>query len=630
METPAVGMAARERQNGDATFNNLGDVTNQAGHQTFHGSATFNTYHGSPSVLGGAALTEESAEAKRRRWLDILYFQEYENRQRTVPLRQGSTCEWLLRNQEFTQWQQVGDSSRDHDFLWLRGKPGTGKSTLMKYAHDYLRNTHSGKDVAAFFFHARGISLQHNLEGMYRSLLYQIYSMRPSVQTCLDDTPDSLSQDQNERLVVLEALFKRTLVALPGDPVFILIDALDECDDHMAQRIVDIASRHQWKGEDESFSCSWRICMASRHYPTVRSRNARMIIIEQEKQHRHDMATFVEANLELHDTHLMAQVSELMMSKANGVFLWIKLVVQMMNEDDANGVGSPIMTRLEEVPSELDELVSGIVKGRVPKSRKDHRQLQILLAWMLQAGVLLSPEVLYWAVLSDLPVKHLRKCQEDHPPDITKIHRFLLMASRGLIEVSEGPDDRGPIVQFIHETVRTYSRGYVRNTLGDMGEVHMRLAFACGRYLEACKFEDYFTQLSNMPLIRHNHDIAHKLLAKFPFLLYIHFYFPLHCWESCSKDSEVTYNTMVEFLTVFPISRWSLSPFLLADQSLNAKRFAFGVSAISMLAYWPNRSLDQANERKCTKNLFDALNSREQQRIVQILQIEREKIEKSL
>ena len=70
---------------------------------------------------------------------------------------------------------------------WLSGKPGSGKSTLMKYitnefrAHVQTEDTSSPEIIAASFFCNPGSELQKNHVGFLRSLLYQLADQRPEL-----------------------------------------------------------------------------------------------------------------------------------------------------------------------------------------------------------------------------------------------------------------------------------------------------------------------------------------------------------------------------------------------------------------------------------------------------------------
>jgi ABC-type ATPase involved in cell division len=54
-----------------------------------------------------------------------------------------------------------------HGFLWIKGKAGAGKSTLMKYLYDNAeKNWIAGQIVVSFFSNARGAPVERSLEGM--------------------------------------------------------------------------------------------------------------------------------------------------------------------------------------------------------------------------------------------------------------------------------------------------------------------------------------------------------------------------------------------------------------------------------------------------------------------------------
>ncbi|KAH7304158.1 hypothetical protein B0I35DRAFT_484642 [Stachybotrys elegans] len=89
------------------------------------------------------------------------------------------TFKWIYDLPSFCEWLQRGSG-----MFWIHGKPGSGKSTLMKFIyksrqtwellHDWTRTSY--EVTAAFFFHHRGTSLQRSFEGVLRSLVIQVLS----------------------------------------------------------------------------------------------------------------------------------------------------------------------------------------------------------------------------------------------------------------------------------------------------------------------------------------------------------------------------------------------------------------------------------------------------------------------
>ena len=83
-----------------------------------------------------------------------------------------NTCEWLRTHPAYKQWFQTRSN-----LLWIKGKPGAGKSTLMKYA--ILQKNPDETIMASFFFNGRGSSIEKTPIGLYRSILHQLLPRAP-------------------------------------------------------------------------------------------------------------------------------------------------------------------------------------------------------------------------------------------------------------------------------------------------------------------------------------------------------------------------------------------------------------------------------------------------------------------
>ncbi|VUC31502.1 unnamed protein product [Clonostachys rosea] len=121
----------------------------------------------------------------------FLFAEEFENKIHSPELdfraeqiedQYEDTFKWIFDLQFFCNWLQEGKG-----LFWVKGKPGSGKSTLMKYImkskhtwellHDWTRSSSEVKEIiAGFFFHYRGTSLQKSFEGLLRGLTSQIIS----------------------------------------------------------------------------------------------------------------------------------------------------------------------------------------------------------------------------------------------------------------------------------------------------------------------------------------------------------------------------------------------------------------------------------------------------------------------
>jgi tRNA uridine 5-carbamoylmethylation protein Kti12 len=97
---------------------------------------------------------------------------------------------WLSVHEEYVKWSKNAGS----DFLWIEGKPGSGKSTLSKRIVQKIREDNSpdnSKDqntiIAEFYYNFRGGITETSHELMLRSIVYQIWSQNERLFPLLRD-----------------------------------------------------------------------------------------------------------------------------------------------------------------------------------------------------------------------------------------------------------------------------------------------------------------------------------------------------------------------------------------------------------------------------------------------------------
>ena len=130
----------------------------------------------------------EAAAVSRARdqLLQSLFFRDILVRHDQVSKAFEGTYEWIFADSEtsdkrrwssFHDWLMTGD-----DIYWISGKPGSGKSTLMKYiisqerTLQLLNSWSEGREIflISFFFWKAGSALQNSITGFLRSVLYQV------------------------------------------------------------------------------------------------------------------------------------------------------------------------------------------------------------------------------------------------------------------------------------------------------------------------------------------------------------------------------------------------------------------------------------------------------------------------
>ena len=460
-------------------------------------------------------------EEQKRILLDSLRFDQIDARQMTIKNAHAKTCKWLLKRSEYLDWLDADRLKEHNGFLWIRGKPGTGKSTLMKFAVTHARKTMKSKVVIAFFFNARGEAMEKSTVGTYRSLLLQLLERLPALR-CLFDSFGisglSISTNYQWSVESLKMLLERAVKLLTESSVVCFIDALDECEE---QQIREMIQFFEHIGElVVSAGISFRICLSSRHYPHIAIRKGLGLVLEGQEGHTQDIANYLESELKIGQSMVAQQIRSELQAKASGVFMWVALVVGILNKEHDRGRMHALRRRLQEIPGDLYELFRDILT----RDSRNKDELVLCIPWLLFAMQPLSPEQLYFAILSEVEPDAVSGWDHD---EITQdvIKRFILDSSKGLAEITTS---KLPKVQFIHESVRDFllkedGLGNIwpnlRNNL--QGHSHERLKHCCLTYMSI----DVFSPLripEGLPKATSLHATDLRKLATdtFPFLEY--------------------------------------------------------------------------------------------------------------
>ncbi|KAH8649522.1 hypothetical protein BGZ61DRAFT_511306 [Ilyonectria robusta] len=401
---------------------------------------------------------QDASQDRRQRLLDSLTFEQIDARKTAIKPAHAKTCHWFLKHPDYQAWLDPQKLSRHHGFLWIRGKPGAGKSTIMKFIYMKMKK----KDIrqqaitASFFFNARGEYLEKSISGMYRSLLLQLLEGFPDLQEVFDD-PDLVPRSQTNcpSLNVLKSLFRSAISALGERSFTCFVDALDECDE---QQVMDLVEYF----EDLAEHCTetgvrLQICFSSRHYPYVDVRLGIRLALEDQDGHAGDLDNYIKSNLRIKDPSLVEELRPKMLEKAAGVFLWVALVVDILNKENRRG-RLALKKRLAEAPSGLSELFKDLLR----RDNENMEELLLCILWILYAKRPLRPDEYYHALWSGLSLENLA---DPEIPIVTVSdgRDYFLVKDGGLHELwpDLGFDWESPS----HERLKQCCNSYMNHTL---------------------------------------------------------------------------------------------------------------------------------------------------------------------
>lgn len=481
--------------------------------------------------------------------LRSLRFEQIDARQANIKTAHSKTCRWLLTKTEYLEWLEQDLLERHHGFLWIKGKPGAGKSTIMKFALTYARQTMKDRAIISFFFNARGGSLEKSTNGTYRSLLLQLLEHILNIRGSLDFLAGQYDRvDQRWSQPELEELIKTAIQAMDPQPIMCFIDALDECDESQVRDMISFFE--QLGALAISSGLHLRICLSSRHYPHITIEKGIELILDGQKGHKQDITNYVGSELKIGKSELAQEIRAKLQEKAMDVFMWVVLVVGILNKEHDRGRVHALRQRLNDISSDLDALFHDILT----RDLENRDEVVLCLQWVLFAQCTLPPEQLYFAILAGVDSKGLSTWDSVNiTPKVIK--RFVLDSSRGLVEVVGLKSQK---VQFIHESVRDFllegGLGKVWPDLRDEfeGRSHENLKQSCCTYLS----QDFFSDLlipaklpkANSPKAA---SLRHRLSNAFPFLEYAIQNTLLHA--DAAQGLSVPQR---DFISDFDFSRW--------------------------------------------------------------------------
>lgn len=156
----------------------------------------------------------------------------------------ANTCTWIHEQEPFASWLSYNGSHS----LWLTGHAGSGKSILSSYIFSYLVNDQTIEEdhtVLAYFCDNR-TSIQTDAIHIVACLIYQlIYSHRSLLRIASADyklLQEGLftSFDRLWNLLTKTIQRKKTV----GD-LYIIIDALDECEPSSCEKLLQAIGQMQ-------------------------------------------------------------------------------------------------------------------------------------------------------------------------------------------------------------------------------------------------------------------------------------------------------------------------------------------------------------------------------------------------
>ena len=143
--------------------------------------------------------------------------------------------EWVLRNQQYVHWQD-GDNI---DLLWIKGGAGKGKTMISIGLVERLSLQQDDSTVVTYFFCQNADCELNTLASIIKGLILQLVNQRTELKESLRQRWDPVNNRFNEDVTswrMLWTIFLEMLNRCKCQRVYIIVDALDECEDNGIDR----------------------------------------------------------------------------------------------------------------------------------------------------------------------------------------------------------------------------------------------------------------------------------------------------------------------------------------------------------------------------------------------------------
>ena len=470
-------LGARIAKNLDATRHEIREILEQIELQ--QNSASLHTI----MPLLSKMLSEAQDVSVGQRILRSLRFDVMHHRRIGIKKTFETTYEWIFLSDDelettkgvrtgFKTWLRSGNG-----VYWISGKAGSGKSTLMKFLASHLSTrtaleawTDVGNKVvvAAFFFYFYGSDLERTQIGLFKALLFEVLRCCPDLASSLcaerwnAGGANKFGSEDWDLEQLSQAIDRLRSQAFLSDGVAtkfcFFIDGLDEYDGDHNDIIAFIKTM--------SSCTNVKVVASSRPWNVFKKAfggdENRMLTLQELTED--DIRQYTEGQLidycpsilEHADDFSYADIVQEVTEKAQGVFLWVYLVVKELRKSLQNGDSLfDIRRRLERIPPDLEPYFK-----RMFSTIEDFYREQAALIFLV---CIRSRDPVYLASLAALESNDplARKFCSDQVVSSRDVHclqtRLVSRVNARCLDLLEVKPCEGVLrVEFLHRTLRDF------------------------------------------------------------------------------------------------------------------------------------------------------------------------------
>ncbi|KDR71040.1 hypothetical protein GALMADRAFT_802023 [Galerina marginata CBS 339.88] len=288
--------------------------------------------------------------------------------------REVNTCAWFLNGKRFIRWRE------NPGFLWVKGKPGCGKSVLCSSIIEKLPKPKSSLGIAYFFFDGRdGQTDQQRHNKLIRSLISQFSDLRHGgIPMELVELYRNCGAHQPLDYQLQDTL-RNILDGFSN--AYIVIDALDECTDRekTLNWVNKLVADADWNAKNLHMLVTSRPLRdieevfegLDPHSIDVSEATGNQDIMEYLKFQMNSKSTFKK-----YDENTQKKIESALAERAEGSFRWVALQLAELGKCAST---TEIADQLAKLPKGLNESYNRILRTI---DENHHAHTRTFLQWL--------------------------------------------------------------------------------------------------------------------------------------------------------------------------------------------------------------------------------------------------------
>ena len=383
--------------------------------------------------------------------------------------RLDGTCNWILNEDPIYRWVEHDEGD---NIVWMTGIPGAGKSFLCSLIIEHL-GTRTNQ-ASLYYFCGSKTSDQTSCASILRTLavqfLQQNLDMAPLVHQAYLQKGKSLSSPS------VKGMLKELLISAKSTRI--VLDGIDEYDYPMQQEVIRSLLDLTKYVCDGGSHC--KILISSRLEPRIDKALPHKLHIPLDTKTSAALHIYVQKNVEdLRDCHpdftrsLLDRAENRMQEKANGMFLWVHLVTEMLKKQISE---AKFESAIERLPEGLKDAY-GLILSRFDDLAQDLKvRVSRILYWVCMTCRSINIQEVADGIAIEPGQRLLNKQTRSR-----NLKRDILDVCAPILELSE----RGNL-NVVHFSAKEYLLDEQTGPFIDMVQAHFDIAFSCIVNLTSC------------------------------------------------------------------------------------------------------------------------------------------------